>query len=389
MFNSLQSASSQQILAKTDSIVAQDRKLTLRLLEHLYEIDRRKLYLERGFASTFDYCTRHLKLSEPSAARRLRTARCVARYSLLYPLLESGELSLTVVAMVSKYLKPANVDEIVGRIKNKPKREVERIIAEYEPKALLPPDRVRMVVVAVPPTTVPVASRLFTVTGDSEKSPNADDAKSVVPSDQQGEAVPFASTHPRTETLQFQRLARVEFTAHEELMEKLDRLRSLMSHRLPVNATLEQLITFMADYVIAREDPAKRQERREARTTMQERVAVPSSSANPRHIPAAVRDEVSVRDRRCAYVSPDGKRCNSTHVLQVDHIQPVARGGASTIDNLRLLCAYHNRLESERLMGKRGMRDLIRDAPAAFGARAPRYDQSLVEPVACIVVRTG
>jgi hypothetical protein len=279
MFNSLQSASSQQILAKTDSIVAQDRKLTLRLLEHLYEIDRRKLYLERGFASTFDYCTRHLKLSEPSAARRLRTARCVARYSLLYPLLESGELSLTVVAMVSKYLKPANVDEIVGRIKNKPKREVERIIAEYEPKALLPPDRVRMVVVAVPPTTVPGASRLFTVTGDSEKSPNADDAKSVVPSDQQGEAVPFASAHPRTETLQFQRLARVEFTAHEELMEKLDRLRSLMSHRLPVNATLEQLITFMADYVIAREDPAKRQERREARTTMQERVAVPTSGA--------------------------------------------------------------------------------------------------------------
>jgi 5-methylcytosine-specific restriction endonuclease McrA len=43
-------------------------------------------------------------------------------------------------------------------------------------------------------------------------------------------------------------------------------------------------------------------------------------------------------------------------VLQIDHIQPVARGGANTIDNLRVLCAYHNRLEAERLMGVGGPR---------------------------------
>ena len=372
MFGSLRSVSPQQILKNTDQIVAQDRKLTLRLLEHLYEIDRQKLYLERGFASTFDYCTKHLKLSEPSAARRIRTARCVARYSQLYPLLESGELNLTVVAMISKFLKPANVDEIIGRIWGKSKREVERIIAEYEPKAALPPDRVRTVVVAAAPTVSPAASRLSTVTGDSEKSPSAGDAESVVANTEQGQAVSSDTTHPRAAMLQFQRLARVEFTAHQELMEKLEKIRSLASHRLPINATLEQLIDFMADYVITREDPAKRQERREARTTKQEKVSAPSSSVNPRQIPAAVRDEVSVRDRHCAYVSPDGRRCSSTHVLQVDHIKPVARGGASTIDNLRLLCAYHNRLESERLMGKRGPRDLIREAAAT-------YDQSLVD----------
>jgi 5-methylcytosine-specific restriction endonuclease McrA len=39
-------------------------------------------------------------------------------------------------------------------------------------------------------------------------------------------------------------------------------------------------------------------------------------------------------------------------VLQIDHVKPAARGGANTIDNLRLLCAYHNRLEAERLMGR-------------------------------------
>jgi hypothetical protein len=93
MFGSLRSVSPAQILSNTETIVAQDRKLTLRLLEHLHEIDRQELYLECGFASTFDYCTKHLLLPEPSAARRIRTARCVARYPQLYALLESGELN--------------------------------------------------------------------------------------------------------------------------------------------------------------------------------------------------------------------------------------------------------------------------------------------------------
>jgi len=74
---------------------------------------------------------------------------------------------------------------------------------------------------------------------------------------------------------------------------------------------------------------------------------------------------VFARDQRCTYVGPDGKRCDSTHVLQVDHIMPVARGGAAVIGNLRLLCAEHNRLESERLMGKRHE---IRESRASYAA---------------------
>ena len=81
-------------------------------------------------------------------------------------------------------------------------------------------------------------------------------------------------------------------------------------------------------------------------------VAKAAASNNPRQIPARLRDQVFARDKRCTYVGPNGKRCGSVHVLQIDHIKPVARGGASTIDNLRLLCAHHNRLESERLMGR-------------------------------------
>lgn len=417
MFGSLRSVPPSQILSSTDSIIAQDRRLTLRLLEHLHEIDRRKLYLESGFASTFDYCTKHLRLSEPSAARRIRTARCVARFPELYPLLESGELNLTVVSMVSKYLKPGNVDEIIARIKSRPKREVEKIVAEYEPKAAVSVDRVRMMVVpvmhvpdcpvtpvlppsvalrsivtsapetsvmAVPGSTVIVTSAVSaivaqqsTVTGDSEISPKFESTNSkVCNATNQTEASAPASV---SKHIEFERLARIEFTAHEALMSKLERVRSIAAHRLPADAPLECLISFMAEYFLESEDPARRQARREARATEPETGETPSSAAKPRYIPVAVRDQVFVRDNQCTYVSPGGHRCGSTHMLQIDHIKPVARGGASTIDNLRILCAYHNRLESERLMGKRGPGDVIREKRPVFGACRSRYHQSVVD----------
>jgi 5-methylcytosine-specific restriction endonuclease McrA len=327
----------------------------LRLLEHLHEIDRQKLYLERGFGSMFDYCTKHLRLAEPSAARRIRTARCVARFPQLYPLLESGDLNLTVVSMVSKYLKPGNVEEIIGRIRGRSKREVEKMVAECEPRAALPPDRVRMVTILAPPASSSAASRQLTVTGDSEKTPKSKDATSV--------ASEAAKVLPVEEKLvRFERRARVEFTAHEELMDRLERIRAIASHRLPANASFEQLIDFMAGYFLEREDPAQREMRRERRAARRQATGDRSvTGGKSRQIAARTRDQVFLRDRQCSYVSPDGKECGSTHVLQIDHIKPVARGGASTIDNLRVLCAYHNRLESERLMGRRGPRDGLGD----------------------------
>jgi hypothetical protein len=62
-----------------------------------------------------------------------------------------------------------------------------------------------------------------------------------------------------------ERRTRVEFTARQELMEKLERVRAIASHRLPSRPSIEQLVDFMADYVIHREDPRKRHERRQAR----------------------------------------------------------------------------------------------------------------------------
>jgi 5-methylcytosine-specific restriction endonuclease McrA len=66
-----------------------------------------------------------------------------------------------------------------------------------------------------------------------------------------------------------------------------------------------------------------------------------------------VRDQVFQRDGgRCTFVGADGRRCGATGTLQIDHRIPIAIGGKSSPNNLRVLCARHNRLEAQRLLGR-------------------------------------
>jgi len=71
-----------------------------------------------------------------------------------------------------------------------------------------------------------------------------------------------------------------------------------------------------------------------------------------RPIPAEVRRAVWERDKRqCTFVGTNGHRCGARRLLEFDHINPVARGGASTVNNIRLRCRAHNQYEAERVLG--------------------------------------
>ena len=78
------------------------------------------------------------------------------------------------------------------------------------------------------------------------------------------------------------------------------------------------------------------------------RDSVHSSHQSPprRHIPAAVRRQVWQRDGgRCCYRDPlTGRRCTSSHLLQIDHLLPVAQGGGPEPSNLQLACFAHHRM---------------------------------------------
>ena len=111
---------------------------------------------------------------------------------------------------------------------------------------------------------------------------------------------------------------------------------------------------------VAPTSPAKFDSHAPANGTASPAVAEPTPTADRtplrqpapsgRAIPAAVRRALWQRDQaRCAYVDPlTGRRCTSQHLLQIDHLQPVARGGGADLTNLRLLCEAHHRRRHRR-----------------------------------------
>jgi 5-methylcytosine-specific restriction endonuclease McrA len=69
-------------------------------------------------------------------------------------------------------------------------------------------------------------------------------------------------------------------------------------------------------------------------------------------IPADVRRAVWARDGGCCSWPLDGGgRCGSTHLLELDHIDPWARFGEPTVANLRVVCRAHNMVAAKRVFG--------------------------------------
>ena len=88
--------------------------------------------------------------------------------------------------------------------------------------------------------------------------------------------------------------------------------------------------------------------------------AAKSDKSAGRSIPSAVKREVWRRDQGCcSYVDRHtGRRCGSRFFLELDHILPVALGGAAEPGNLRLRCAAHHRYRHGRRQ-RSAPRDLV------------------------------
>lgn len=68
-----------------------------------------------------------------------------------------------------------------------------------------------------------------------------------------------------------------------------------------------------------------------------------SENSGSRYIPSHVRKKVWKRDNgRCV-------ECNSTNKLHFDHIVPVAKGGANTVENIQILCASCNLKKGDKI----------------------------------------
>ncbi|MBI5171005.1 MAG: HNH endonuclease [Candidatus Eisenbacteria bacterium] len=153
----------------------------------------------------------------------------------------------------------------------------------------------------------------------------------------------------------------VSATLSMQVYEQLQEARELLSHRLAsreLSEVLEALLG-IALPVLRKQKFAEASRPRAARSKVHSRDGGKSeaSPAQARQIPAHVKREVWERDGgRCTFVGTDGHRCTCRERIEFDHRIPVAKGGESTFDNVRLLCHAHNQYEAERVLGAKFMR---------------------------------
>jgi hypothetical protein len=165
-------------------------------------------------------------------------------------------------------------------------------------------------------------------------------------------------------------LSRLHVTVSKQFLAKLAAARDALSHGHP-GANVEAVLEAGLDLLLAARD-------RKRGLVKKPRTAPPAPSARPRHVPASVRREVFTRDEgKCQWPLTSGGVCGSTTRVQLDHVVPIARGGTSTVSNLRIVCAVHNIVAARLALGDRVMDRFTatgRRTASARGARRPAHE---------------
>jgi hypothetical protein len=349
------------LLRELAALAGRVRAATALLLAHIAEVDARRLYLPAGYPSMFLYCASELHLSEEAAFKRIHAARAARRFPEIFEAVAEGRLHLSAVVMLAPHLTPETIGELLQAATHKTKSEIEQLLAQRFPRPDLPA-RVRSL---APPADLGLAGTA---------APGQEHVSELSKEHAPGRAEAPAS-RPKVTPLAPERFA-LQVTIDQRTHEKLRHAQALLSHALP-SGDLAQVLDRALDALIGQ------LERRKLGAAKKPRP--PRASARERRVPAHVRRVVWARDQaQCTYVSASGRRCSARKFLELDHVEPVARGGRSTVTNLRLRCRQHNDYEARRMFGAGFM-----DAKRRAAAEERQATRARVEEARTMEVRTA
>ncbi len=283
----LRDLTDESLLIQTENLVRQEHEMLAKILHHLKEIDRRKLFSSLGFSSIYDYATKRLNYSEDQAYRRITAMRLLRDIPEIEAEISAGTLTLTNIGLAQTFFRQrqktcgqpldlATKRQILESLATKSTREAEKHLLALDPSHVPEP-----------------RERVRTLPGDRYE---------------------------------------ISLIVSGETFEKVGRLKGRLAHSSP-NLSISELFARLCDTGLEEYVPVP--------ATVSRGSANPFSSAAPRAAPrrmsqAEIHRQVWRRDN-AACIS-----CGSTYALEFDHIQPIAKGGDSAVTNLRLLCRSCN-----------------------------------------------
>jgi 5-methylcytosine-specific restriction endonuclease McrA len=338
-----------QLQQAISSLTAKEFDTKADLVAHLGEACTRRFFLAAGYPSLHAWCVGHLHFSDDAADKRIRVGRLARDYPVLCEMLADGRLSMSTILLLAPRLKPECAEDLIAAAAGKSRSQVEYLLAYRFPRS----DTFEFV------SSTDAVEQSHAVT-----TPKPAPGRVPEWSSHTAQLAPQPTTPSRATTRPLS-ADRVEWrlTVSRATQEKLEHAQELLGRRVR-GGDIAELLDRALHTLIVTEEKRRYAMHRKPRTPRGTR------SKNPRHIPADVRRQLAERDgRRCAFVSPEGKRCECRHALEIDHIVPIARGGETTLENLRLLCPAHNQFAAEQQFGaafmatKRGKRAVAHREP--------------------------
>src|SRR6187402_1620591 len=129
----LQGVSDDGLQQALEQLLASGCRTEARIVAHIAEVERRRLFLKEGFSSLYKYCQQRLGLSETEAWHRQTAARLARKYPVVFRLLEERAIHLSGLCMLRKFLTRANHQDLLQMASGKTKQQIETELAARFP----------------------------------------------------------------------------------------------------------------------------------------------------------------------------------------------------------------------------------------------------------------
>lgn len=291
----LRSISDQTLIHATEKLVSEEREVLTKVLRHLCEIERRRLFSALGYKSLFDFAIHKLRYSNAQAYRRIIAMRMVKEVPLIEEKINDGELTLSHLGLAHAHfqnekklnqqeLKFSEKMEVIRKISSKTSREAEKIIFSLSssPQQLRPDSFHQL------------------------------DEKHI----------------------------EIKFSATNSLQTKIEQLKGLLAHKFP-NIRMNELFEKLCDLGLQEWNPAKNISHRDTPGKAFKKMPQKTRSKAYKKTYSEIFEKA---DHKC-------ENCKSEYALEIDHIQPKALGGTNDEGNLRLLCRNCNQRAAIEIFG--------------------------------------
>lgn len=368
----IQSLGDQDLVQTLQKLLEREKRVGDAILLALKEIRNRRIYAAMGYSSPFEMLVKHFHLSESSSYTRLQALKLMDTIPEIQADLASGDLSLSNAALVQGFIQRSEKEndqpltleekkEVVELVKKKSSRDAKAELAKKDPVVALPPQKEKPLALNHTQLQITVDAKTMETLGEVKNL-----LSHTIPDGNLKEVLNYM-LNLTVHTLKKRKGQDTLKETKNSFCENKSNLVTSNSNQASfINKTSATLTNSGTDVKDITNDlsqtpqptqssslnhPSTKSKPLDHQSTLLT-PSIPISSKPTRFISQLTKRKVFQRSGGCCeYISENGRRCNSKHRLEWDHIIPWSQGGGNDETSLRVYCRTHNQYRTKETHG--------------------------------------